>query len=104
MNKQIALAYKVPRITSFIEEDYKLIKKIQSLLSKLEKNNKDIFILEIFNILRTLNNVFDMNQLYLIICNEVDFKYHNTIAYLIEELETFETEKVIRKFKEISYE
>lgn len=104
MYKEIALAYKVPRLTSFIEDDYKLIKKIQLTLIKLEKTNKDIFILEIFNILRTLNNVFNMNKLYLIICNEIDFKYHQTIFFLIEELDTFNSDQIIKKFKELSCE
>jgi len=102
LHLQLALSYKVPRITAFINEDIKLIKKINLILSKIEKSYKDIHILEIFNILRTLNNVFDMNKLYLIICNEIDFKYHSTLSYLITELDSFESENIIRKFKELS--
>jgi len=101
---QIALAYKVPRVSSFIEEDYKLIRKIQILLTRLEKSGKDILILEIFNILRTLNNIFDMNKLYLVLCSEVEFKYHSTLAYLIEELDSLDSDVIIKKFKEIDYE
>ena len=104
MHKEIALSYKIPRLTSFIEEDYKLIKRIQSTLIKFERNPKDILILEMFNILRTLNNIFDMNKLYLILCSETDFKYHQTIEYLIHNIEDFNSDNIIKKFKELSCE
>lgn len=90
LNARIAHCYKVTRTTAFIEKDIATIKRINPILLKLERTNQDIYILETFNILKSLDNVFDLGKLYLVICEMVDFKFHSTIAYLIEQLESFE--------------
>ena len=102
MIRSIALAYKVKRLSSFIEEDYKIIKRIYTLLKKLEKSNKEIYIMEIVNLLRVLDNLFDMNKIFLVMCSEIDFKYHSTISFIIENLDSFDDYLIIQKFKEVS--
>jgi hypothetical protein len=85
--KRLAMSYKVPRVTCLIDEDLASIKKINQLLVRLEKTDKDRYILEIINILRMLTNVFRINDLYLILYENIDVKYHSTINYLMDELE-----------------
>ena len=102
LRKRIVLAYKVQRVTAFIDEDIKLIKKLNTSLQKLEKTNKDQYILESINSLRMLTNIFDTNKLYLIICELIDFKYHATIAFLLEHLNTSETIQLIKKLQNLA--
>jgi hypothetical protein len=99
IKKRIALAYKVQRVTAMIGDDIKLIKKLNTSLQKLEKTNKDQYILESINTLRALTNIFNTNKLYLIICELIDFKYHATIAFLLEHLNTTETIKLVKKLQ-----
>jgi hypothetical protein len=93
LKARVARCYKVTRATAFIDKDILTIKRINPILIKLEKTNQDIYILETFNILKSLDNVFDLGKLYLILCELVDFKFHSTLAYLMEQLETFESNK-----------
>jgi hypothetical protein len=102
LKKRIALAYKIRRVTSVIDEDIKLIKKLNVTLQKLEKTNKDQYILETINILRVLTNIFRENYLYLIICEVVEFKYHAAIAFLLEHLQTTDTGMLIKKLQVIA--
>ena len=83
---KLVLAYKVPRISNFIADDIKLIKKLNQVLQRLERYNKEQYILEAINILYTLDNVFDIDKLYLVICELVDIKFHNTILYLFSKM------------------
>lgn len=107
LRKRIALAYKIPRITSLIDEDLKLIKKLNVTLGKLEKTNKDQYVLESINILRSLNNMFHFEDLYLILYEIIDIRYHTTINYLIEVIEdNFNNEnqraKIIKKLQDLT--
>lgn len=107
LHKRIALAYKIPRITSLIDEDIKLIKKLNTVLGKLEKTNKDQYVLESINILRSLGNVFLFEELYVILYELVDMKYHSTINYLIEVIEeNVDVEnkrtKIVKKLQDIT--
>ncbi|PJB18492.1 MAG: hypothetical protein CO117_07955, partial [Flavobacteriaceae bacterium CG_4_9_14_3_um_filter_33_16] len=89
---KLALCYKVPRTTSFINKDILIFKKINSSFQKLDRTNNDIYILEIFNLLKILDNIFDMHKLYLILCEYIDIDYHNTLAFLINEIEKDKTD------------
>jgi len=99
LKMKMALAYKVARITKFIDEDIKLIKKLNQILSKLERTEKDRYILEAINILRQLNNVFYFNLLYPILCELVDIKFHSTMILLNENMSEYSNEKFIRKIQ-----
>lgn len=84
---KVALAYKVSRMSSFIDEDIKLIKKLNQLYQRLEKNKKDIYILEIINILKMLINVFDVEKLKDVLYELIDIRYYNTIFYLFDKID-----------------
>jgi hypothetical protein len=83
---QIALAYKVPRVTNFILEDIKLMKKLNQIFQRFEKYEKDIYILEVINVLKQLDNVFDLNALYPVLCVYVDIRFHSTLILLFEKI------------------
>ena len=90
MNEDIKLklvqAYKVPRFTSFVEGDLKLIKKLNQVLQRLEKYEKDQYILEATNIIKTLDNVFDLNLLYPVLCQLIDIRFHSTIVFIYDKI------------------
>lgn len=88
---KVVLAYKVPRISNFIEEDLKQIKKLNQILQRMEKYQKDQYILEAMNVLRSLDNVFDLDKLYLVICELIDIRFHNTILFLFDKLKNMKT-------------
>ena len=106
IRKQIALAYKVPRITKLIDEDIKLIKKLNMVLTKLEKTNKDQYMLESINIIQTLGNVFEYRDLYIILYQLTDIRFHASINYLIEEIEAnyfheLKRSKIVKKLQDL---
>lgn len=100
INLKIALAYKVPRITKFIEEDIKLIKRLQQILIRLERNYKEKYILEAVNIIRQMDNIFDMDRLYPVICDIIDVRFHSTILLLKEKMNG--SEQYIKKLRELA--
>jgi hypothetical protein len=107
INQRISLCYKVPRTTSFVQKDIAVIKRINPILLKLERTNQDIYILETFNIIKSLDNIFDLGKLYLILCEYVDFKFHSTLCYLISELDSLEKDKnntIAKKLKDLVQE
>jgi hypothetical protein len=104
LNRRIALCYKTPRITTFITEDLKYIKKLNQILIKLEKTDKPIYILESINILSILDNVLDMTAFYPILCELVDLKFHNTLLFLYEKLDEIRNKKNIRKLQGLTIE
>ena len=101
LQMKLALCYRVPRITAFVDEDLKLIKKIPLILQKLEKYGKNISMLEAFNILKALDNVFDMSKLFLVICEVTPIEYHSTIGYLVEELAIIDSNSNMRIIKKL---
>lgn len=104
LKKRIALCYKIPRITNFIEEDLKYVKKLNQVLVKLEKTNKEIYILESINILSILDNILDMNEFYIILCELIDSRFHNTLLFLYERLEDIKSKKIVRKLQGLTIE
>ena len=103
LERRVAQCYKTQRISAFINEDIKQIKKLNLTLQKLEKYNRDIYILETFNILKILNNIFDINKLYLVICELTDIEYHCVLGFLIEELNenVISNNRIIQKFQQV---
>lgn len=84
---KVVSAYKINRISNFIEEDIKQIKKLNQILQRLEKYNKEQYILESMNVLLSLDNIFDINKLYPVICELVDVRFHSTILFLFEKID-----------------
>lgn len=87
---KVVLSYKVPRISNFIDEDIKQIKKLNQILQRLEKYEKEQYILESMNVLRSLENVFDLDKLYIVICELVDIRFHNTILFLFDKIKNMQ--------------
>lgn len=87
---KIASAYKVPRLSNFIAEDIKLMKKINQIFQRFEKYEKDIYILEVINVLKELDNVFNLDELYPVLCLYVDIRFHSTLLLLFSKLDTME--------------
>lgn len=83
---KIALAYKLPRVTKFIDDDVKLIKRLNQVLVRLERHEKEKYILESMNIIRQLDNVFNLNKLYSVMCEMIDIRFHSTILFLYEQI------------------
>ena len=83
---KIALAYKIKRLSLFIDEDIKLIKRLNQVLQRLEKYDKEIYILESINILKQLDNVFDLNDLHPVLCYYVDIRFHSTVISMINKI------------------
>ncbi len=104
LKRRIALCYKIPRLSNFIDEDLKYVKKLNQVLVKLEKTNKEVYILESINILSILDNVLDMNKFYVILCELIDFRFHDTLLYLYEKLEETKSKKIIKKLQVLSLE
>ena len=85
--QQLAPHYKSKFITTeTVENDIKLIKKLNMLFGKLEKTKKDIYVLEIINVIKTINNVLKLDKILIVIYNCVDIKYHNTLDYVIKKV------------------
>lgn len=97
---KIALAYKVSRITKFIDSDIKIIKKLNQVFQRFERFEKEIYILEALNILRQLDNVFDLNDLYPVLCEYIDIRFHSTLILLYEKIGNLNKDDSI-KLKEL---
>jgi hypothetical protein len=104
LHKRIAQCYKIPRITTFINEDLKYVKKINQILVKFEKTNKNIYILELINILCILDNILDINKFYVILCELIDPRFHSTLLFLYEKLDIIKSKKIIRKLQGLTVE
>lgn len=101
LERKIALCYIVPRATPFIAKDILIMKKVNLVLQKLDLTNKDIYVLETFNLIKTLSNIFYLDKLYLILCEFVDIEYHTTLAFLIQESKASESRNIINKLKDL---
>jgi len=85
--RQLAPHYKQKFVTTeSVENDIKLIKKLNMLFGKLEKSQKDIYVLEIINIIKTINNVLQLDKIILVVYNCVDVKHHTTLDYVIKKV------------------
>ena len=85
--KQLAPHYKQKFVTTeSVENDIKLIKKLNMLFGKLEKTQKDIYVLEIINVIKTINNVMQLDKIILVIYNYVDVKYHSALDFAIKKV------------------
>lgn len=87
---KIALCYRGYRTTQSLEEEMKAIKRLNVVFAKLEKTNKDIHAHEIVNILKTMNNRLNVGGIRLLLYEMVDFKYHSTIDYVLDTINTGE--------------
>jgi len=94
-----ARAYICYRTTPMIDIDVKQFKKINTLLGKLERTEKDSYALEIINIIRTLSNVMDLNLIILAMYELIDFKYHPTMEYILLRIDSVDSVAVRKAFE-----
>jgi cell division FtsZ-interacting protein ZapD len=77
-----------------IDEDIKSIKRLNVVLSKMNRNDKDVNTLEAINILKILNNVLDISKMQLIFMELIDIDYHESVLYLISHINDLNVDKM----------
>jgi hypothetical protein len=87
IKRKIAPYYRQKFVTtSVLEEDIKLMKKLNTLFCKLEKSDKEVYVQEIINLVKILNNTFQIEEILVVLYECVDLKYHKTLDYIIQEV------------------
>lgn len=69
-----------------IEEDLKLIKKLNNLFIRLERSEKECLAHEITNVLKTLNNLLYLQNIQVVLFEIVEVRYHKTLTYIVNAL------------------
>jgi len=72
--------------TSMMDEDIKLMKKINTLFGKLERSDKEIYVQEIINVVKILNNTFRLEHILVVLYECVDIKYHKTMDFVVQKV------------------
>lgn len=72
--------------TSMLEQDLKMVKKLNTLFNKLERSDKDAYMHEIVNTLRILGNTFYIDGIAIVLYENVDVKYHDTLDFVMKEI------------------
>ena len=70
--------------TSMMDDDIKLMKKLNTLFGKLERTDKEIYVQEIINVVKILNNTFELTKVLVVLYECVEIKYHKTMDYVIQ--------------------
>lgn len=84
IKKRLAPYYRSSfRTSSMIEADIKLMKRVNTLFGKLEKTGKEIYVGEIVNTIKILNNVLYLHRILIILYEMVDIKYHKTLDVVL---------------------
>lgn len=78
---EIAKYYKVFKTTESVDIDIKLLKKLNTLITKLKKTNKDIHKLEIFNIFSINENIFNVDNSFVELIKREYIKEDNRGLY-----------------------
>jgi hypothetical protein len=97
IERRLAHYYKVPRTTPMIGEDLKFIKKLNTVFIKLEKTDKEVYLLEAVNIVKTLNNILNVQDMQPIFLELVNLKYHQSVLFLLRNVEDLNA-SVIRRY------
>jgi hypothetical protein len=80
-----------------IGDDLKLIKKLNSILIKLENSDKEVYLLEAVNLVKTLNNVLRVQEMQAIFLEIINLKYHQSVLFLLRNIDGMNA-GVIRKY------
>jgi len=72
--------------SSMIDNDIKSIKKLNNAFVKLKKTEKQIYVDEIRNILKTLNNNIKISEIDLIFKENIDEIHHDVLKKYIKEV------------------
>lgn len=82
-----------------VDVDIRNVKKINTLLGKLERTSRDSYAMEIINTIRALSNVLELNQVILAFYELIDFKYHPTMEYILLRIEKVDSVAVRKAFE-----
>jgi len=88
----LAHSYKIFMMTSMLEADIVMIKKINSLLEKYKSQDKISYMFETINIIKTLDNVTNLSNAKEEILSLVDDK--DTIEFMIDNLDNLTIDKL----------
>ena len=88
MNNEAALAnmYKVFMSTQLIELDIKSIRKINNTYLKYTRTGKEIYVLEIYNILLGLSNHLDLKEAEQFILYYIEEDIREKISFIIKKV------------------
>lgn len=88
-NEQLlAHYYRSFYMTRLLESDIKSLKRINNIYSKYIKTQKTSYMVEIVNILRSLNNNMDVSEAKYTLLQYIDDQYKSSIIVLIDNLDT----------------
>jgi hypothetical protein len=104
LHKRLAPYYKVFRTTLMIDDDIKLLKKINVVLAKLERTNNDVYFLEVINIMKTLDNVLTLKYIQDIFIEIIDLKYQQFVLTLINDINKVTADKLRTIKVDFNYE
>ena len=82
----LANMYFVFMSTPILESDIKNIRKINNTFQKYIRSGKDSYILEIYNILHSLNNSVNINDAEEFILDYVDNDIKDKISFIIKKV------------------
>ena len=103
IERRIAPYYKVHRTTPMIGDDLKLVKKLNAVFIKLEKSDKEVYLLEAVNIVKTLNNVLKIGEMQEIFLELVNMKFRQSVLFLLRNVDDMNV-SVIRKYMTDAWE
>ena len=98
-HKRLSYFYKGYRMTPMIDEDLKLIKKLNVIFGKLEKTGKDTYFLEAINIMKTLNNVLKIKDMQEIFLELINLNYQQVVLHMITNIDKIDA-NALRTFVE----
>lgn len=104
LHKRLAPLYKVFRTTAMIDDDIRLLKKINVVLGKLESTNNDVYFLEAINIIRSLDNVLIIKSMQDIFIELTNLKYQQFILSLVNDIDKVTSNKIRSIKVDFNYE
>lgn len=101
--QHIALAhtYTCFRTTAMVDNDLRTIKKINIIIGKLDRTDRDSYAMEVINIIRMLENITDISQVILVMYEVIDFKYHTTVEQLLLNIKRIDSSVVKKVFNDV---
>ena len=100
----LARAYKVRMISRKIEDDIKFLRKLDLSFQKIERVGTDVSMIECMNILRSISNRINIFKIQDVLLEMVNPRYHETMFYLINNLNKFDSRKIQQMIDSIEEE
>ena len=85
LRRKVAPYYKGKFVTTaMMDDDIKLMKKLNTLFGKLERSDKEVYVQEIINVIKILGNTFFLEHILIPLYECVDIKYHKTLDFVVQ--------------------